>query len=74
MPDRMRRLNSEQAEAILTQYGFEFISQTGLHRKWRNFERRLQVIVPKHKGRQLPLGTMRTIMVTAEIPESEWRG
>ncbi len=33
----------------------------------------LHVVVPEHRGRQLPLGTLRSILTTAEIPENEWR-
>jgi hypothetical protein len=28
---------------------------------------------PNHKGRDLPLGTLRNIMTTADIPDSEWK-
>jgi len=73
MPERIRRMSGREVEAVLKRYGFELISQRGSHRKWRNSERRLQVVVPEHGGRQLPLGTLRTILATAEIPEAEWR-
>ena len=32
----------------------------------------LQVIVPDHRGRGLPVGTLRNIMLNAEIPGDEW--
>jgi predicted RNA binding protein YcfA (HicA-like mRNA interferase family) len=70
---RDRRMSADQVEAILRQYGFTLISQRGSHRKSRNSERQLQVIVPYHKGRDLPIGTLRNIMTTADIPESEWK-
>jgi len=70
---RDRRLNASEVEAILRRYGFSLISQKGSHRKWRNAEQKLQVIVPYHKGRDLPMGTLRNIMTTANIPESEWK-
>ena len=73
MGERIRRMNAKQVEKILEQYGFQIVSQKGSHRKWRNFERKLQVIVPDHKGRDLPLGTLRNILVNANIPESEWK-
>jgi predicted RNA binding protein YcfA (HicA-like mRNA interferase family) len=34
-------------------------------------EQELQVIVPDHKGWDLPIGNLRNIMTTANIPESE---
>ena len=73
MGERIRRMNAKQVEKILEQYGFQLVSQKGSHRKWRNFERKLQVIVPSHRGRDLPLGTLRNILVNADIPKSEWK-
>lgn len=73
MGERIRRMDAKQVEIILKRYGFRLVSQKGSHRKWRNDERNLQVIVPYHKGRDLPLGTLRNILVNADIPESEWK-
>ena len=73
MSERIRRMKSFDVEQILRRYGFQLVSQQGSHRKWRHPGRRLQVIVPEHAGRELPLGTLRTIFVNAEIPESEWK-
>ena len=39
---RTRRMNADEVERILERYGFEFISQKGSHRKWRNLDRQLQ--------------------------------
>jgi predicted RNA binding protein YcfA (HicA-like mRNA interferase family) len=66
-------MNADEVERILQRYGFELVSQKGSHRKWRNIDRQLQVIVPYHKGRALPIGTLRNIMLNADIPESEWK-
>ena len=60
-------------ERLLKRYDFYLISQKGSHRKWRNDDRNLQVIVPMHRGRNLPIGTLRTILLQADIPESEWK-
>jgi predicted RNA binding protein YcfA (HicA-like mRNA interferase family) len=49
------------------------VSQKGSHRKWRNESNKLQVIVPYHKGKNLPIGTLRNILTTASIPEAEWK-
>lgn len=70
---RTRRMNADEVERILERYGFELVSQKGSHRKWRNLDRQLQVIVPYHKGRDLPIGTLRNIMIGADIPETEWK-
>ena len=66
-------MNSREVEVILKRYGFELISQKGSHRKWRNSNSGLQVIVPEHKGKDLPIGTLRNILKGAQIPDSEWR-
>ena len=73
MSERMRRMTAREVESLLTEYGFAFVSQKGSHRKWRNPASGLQVIVPEHRGRVLPLGTLRNILKGAEIPETEWR-
>lgn len=70
---RIRRMNADEVERILARYGFELVAQKGSHRKWRNIDRQLQTTVPYHKGRDLPLGTLRNIMVSADIPENEWK-
>ncbi len=70
---RIRQMSADDVESVLARYGFEFVSQKGSHRKWRNLESKLQVIVPYHKGRNLPIGTLRNIMVSANIPETEWK-
>ncbi|MBD1849232.1 type II toxin-antitoxin system HicA family toxin [Leptolyngbya sp. FACHB-711] len=70
---RTRRMNADEVEKILQRYGFVLVSQKGSHRKWRNLERQLQVIVPYHKSRDLPIGTLRNIMTTADIPDNEWK-
>jgi len=74
MGERIRRMTCRELEALLRQYGFHLVSQKGSHRKWRSESSSLQVVVPEHRGRQLPLGTLRSILLAAEIPEQEWRG
>lgn len=71
--NHIRRMNANEVQRILQNNGFEFVSQKGSHRKWRNSYRQLQVIVPYHKGRDLSVGTLRDIMVKADIPESIWK-
>ena len=73
MSDRVRRMTARELEALLRRYGFDLVSQKGSHRKWRNSDKGLQVVVPAHRGRTLPLGTLRAILKGAEIPESEWK-
>lgn len=73
MGERMRRMTAREVEGLLRRYGFRLVSQKGSHRKWRHPETGLQVIVPEHRGRTLPTGTLRAILKGAELPESEWK-
>jgi predicted RNA binding protein YcfA (HicA-like mRNA interferase family) len=73
MGERMRRMTAREVEVLLRRHGFQLASQKGSHRKWRQPETGLQVIVPEHRGRTLPLGTLRAILKGAEIPEAEWK-
>ncbi len=73
MSPRIVRMTAREVEALLRAGGFRLVSQKGSHRKWRNPASGLQVIVPEHGGRRLPIGTLRNILVNAEIPEGDWR-
>jgi len=69
----MRRLTSAEVIAILRKHGFSLVSQKGSHQKWRNTESRKQVIVAVHKGKQLPEGTLKSIVKGSGIPEEIWK-
>ncbi|HPO13179.1 MAG TPA: type II toxin-antitoxin system HicA family toxin [Candidatus Hydrogenedentes bacterium] len=71
MGERILRMRARDVENLLRKYGFSLISQRGSHRKWRRD--RIQVIIPEHRGRDLPMGTLRDILIEAQIPENEWR-
>ena len=73
MPRRVTRLKSSEVVSILERHGFVLISQRGSHQKWRNHSTRKQVIVPVHKGKQLPLGTLVSIVEGSGIPENEFK-
>ncbi len=66
------RLKAKEITAILQRHGFTLISQRGSHQKWRHGESGKQVIVPYHKGKQLPLGTLRSIVEGSGIGEHEF--
>jgi predicted RNA binding protein YcfA (HicA-like mRNA interferase family) len=69
----MKHLTAREVTAILKMHGFALISQKGSHQKWRNFETGKQVIVPHHKGKQLPEGTLRSIIKGSAVPEELWK-
>jgi len=48
MGERIRQMNAIAVERLLKAYGFRLVSQKGSHRKWRNDDRNIQVIVPVH--------------------------
>jgi predicted RNA binding protein YcfA (HicA-like mRNA interferase family) len=58
---------------IIRSHGFFEVSQHGSHQKWRNPVTNRQVIVPLHKGKQLPFGTLHSIIDGSGIPEDEFR-
>jgi len=66
------RLTSDQVIRILRHHGFVQVGQTGSHQKWRNPVTAKQVIVAYHRGRVLPLGTMKSISEGSGIVPAEW--
>jgi predicted RNA binding protein YcfA (HicA-like mRNA interferase family) len=73
MARKLPRLKASEIIKILQQHGFILVSQRGSHQKWRNDDTGKQVIVPYHKGKQLPLGTLRSIIEGSGIPEEKFR-
>ena len=72
MTDRTPRLTARQVERVLSRNGFVLVSQKGSHRKWRHQARRRQVIVAEHGNRPLPIGTLKSIMIGADLPHDAW--
>ncbi|OGN90696.1 MAG: hypothetical protein A2158_02405 [Chloroflexi bacterium RBG_13_46_14] len=73
MARKLPRMKSEEVIRVLDRHGCELVSQRGSHQKWRNLDTGRQVIVPFHKGKHLPLGTMRSIIEGSGITEKEFR-
>jgi predicted RNA binding protein YcfA (HicA-like mRNA interferase family) len=71
MPHKFPRLNAVEITRILAAHDFVLVSQRGSHQKWRNHTTGKQVIVPIHQGKQLPLGTLMSIIDGSGIPENE---
>jgi predicted RNA binding protein YcfA (HicA-like mRNA interferase family) len=66
------RLTSDQVIALPRRNGFRLAGNSGSQQKWRNAFTSKQVIVPYHRGRILPLGTMRAIIEGSGIPPDAW--
>jgi predicted RNA binding protein YcfA (HicA-like mRNA interferase family) len=73
MARKLPRLKTGEVIRILQRNGFILVSQRGSHQKWRNDETVKQVIVPYHQDKQLPLGTLRSIIEGSGIPETQFR-
>ena len=67
------RFTALQVTAILKRNGFVLVGQSGSHQKWRNSETSKQVIVAQHKGKVLPLGTMRSIIEGSGVAVKDWQ-
>jgi predicted RNA binding protein YcfA (HicA-like mRNA interferase family) len=72
MTQKLPRLKANEVTGILQLHGFILVSQWGSHQKWRNDNSGKQVIVPYHKGKQLPLGTLCSIIEGSGIPQGEF--
>ena len=66
------RLTSVEVIRILRRHGFLRVAQSGSHQKWRNPATAKQVIVADHRGRVLPLGTLRAIIEGSGIALADW--
>lgn len=72
MSPRQKRFTVSEVTRILSYHGFEKVSQKGSHQKWKNFNTGYQVIVPFHKGKELPIGTLKSIMEGSGLPPEVW--
>ncbi|MCX6007965.1 MAG: type II toxin-antitoxin system HicA family toxin [Chloroflexi bacterium] len=70
---KIPRLKASEVIEVLKHNDFVLVSQRGSHQKWHNPNTRKQVIVPFHKGKQLPLGTIESIIKGSGISKSQFR-
>lgn len=66
-------MNTNQIIRILQKNGFVRISQSGSYQKWKNYNTGHQVIVPFHKGKDLPIGKLYGIIKGSGIVKSQWQ-
>jgi len=71
--EKQKRLKADEIIKILSANGFEKAGQKGSHQKWKNNTTGKQVIVPYHKGKQLPIGTLKSIIEGSGIPGKQWK-
>ncbi|MBE0431436.1 MAG: type II toxin-antitoxin system HicA family toxin [Dehalococcoidia bacterium] len=73
MAGKLPKLQAYEVITILEQHGFILVSQRGSHQKWRNEDTGKQVIVSFHKGKQLPAGTLKSIVEGSGVPEERFQ-
>jgi len=66
------RLTSKQVIKILQHHGFICISQNGSHQKWKNKNTGSITIVPYHSDKQLPIGTLFSIIKASGIDKTDF--
>ena len=69
---RIPRLLADDVIAVLRQNGFSMVGASGSHQKWRNPATGKQVIVAYHRGKTLPLGTMKSIIEGSGLDLELW--
>jgi predicted RNA binding protein YcfA (HicA-like mRNA interferase family) len=67
------RLTPDQVISILRRNRFQWVTTAGSHQKWRNSATGKQVIVPYHRGKILPLGTMKAIIEGSGVALESWK-
>ena len=72
MSDRLPRVDCQQWIRPLKHAGFEEQRQRGSHLHLRRASDNRRVTVPVHKGRTVPLGTLRAILRDADISIDEF--
>ncbi|MGQ9585604.1 MAG: type II toxin-antitoxin system HicA family toxin [Anaerolineae bacterium] len=72
MSEKLPRIDCRELVQVLERAGFVKKRQKGSHlHMWREADTR-RVTVPVHKGRNVPLGTLRAILRDAEISSEEF--
>ncbi len=67
-------LSSKQIVNIIERKGFVFISQNGSHMKFRKYgSKNLTVIVPANK-KEIPIGTLHSIIRQSSISKEDFFG
>ena len=73
MSPKLPRVDCQQLIRALKRAGFEEQRQRGSHLHLRRDSGGKRVTVPVHKGRMVPVGTLRAILRDADISIEEFR-
>jgi len=77
MTSQIPHRSAETVVRVLAHHGFVLVAQRGSHQKWRNDSAGIGarvVIVPYHQGRDLPTGTMKSIIDGSGLPFEDFAG
>jgi len=72
MGQRYPICNANDVIRVLRRNGFMKVGQKGSHQKWRHPDG-LQVIVPDHGSKQIPIGTLKSIIEGSGLSAEEFR-
>ncbi len=73
MSDKSPRIRCDELVRVLKKAGFVEKRQKGSHlTMWRETDKR-RVTVPIHAGREVPIGTLRSILRDANISADDFR-
>ena len=73
MSPKLPRVDCQQLVRALSRAGFERQRQRGSHLHLRRASDGKRVTVPVHKGRLVPIGTLRAVLREADISVDEFR-
>jgi len=65
-------LTAQAVTRVLRKHGFTLIGQSGSHQKWRHANGR-QVIVPVHGSKNIPIGTLKSIIDGSSLNVDDFR-
>ncbi len=73
MTEKLPRVDCQDLVRALKRAGFEEERQRGSHLHMRRISDKKRVTVPIHKGRTVPIGTLRAILRDADITIDDFR-
>ena len=72
MGQRFPTCDANDVIRVLRRNGFAKVGQKGSHQKWRHPNGQ-QVIVPDHGNKQIPIGTLKSIIEGAKLSVDDFR-
>ena len=73
MSEKLPRITASDLIRILKKVGFVEDRSKGSHKIFIHLSKHLRTVVPFHKGKDLPIGTLKSILDDAEISAEQLR-